>query len=212
MLLGLLTIVYVVGVSFERPTARTFNGVLAAITLLLALTTARARRGVIVLAAVAALAATVLQIVESAVGGETLGGVASLLIAALLFTLPLVIMAHVFRSRVITTETVLGLLCVYVVLGLFFGYLYEAIEAFVSEPFFAQGGDPLTGDFLYFSFVTQTTLGYGDLTPAVDLGRSLAVLQALLGQVFLVTMVARFVGLVGRAREPAAPATDGSDG
>lgn len=209
LLLVLLGVIYVMGVSFEGPTARTINGVLAAITLLLALTTSRSRRRVILIAAFAVTCATALQIVESRVGGDVLGGIASLVVVALLMVVPMVIMSHVFRSRAITTETVLGLLCVYVVFGLSFAYLYQALDAFYTAPFFAQGGDPVTGDFQYFSFVTQTTLGYGDLTPAIDFGRSMAVLQALLGQLFLVTMVARFVGLVGRDRGPAPSLSDG---
>jgi len=213
VLLLLLTVIYVVGVSFVGPTARTTNGVLAAAALLLALTTSHSRRGVMLVAAVAIFGATVLQFVESAVGGVVLGGVASLLVVVLLSVVPVVIMGHVFRSRVITTETVLGLLCVYVVVGIAFAYLYQALDAFYTAPFFAQGGDPVIADFQYFSFVTQTTLGYGDLTPAINFGRSLAVLQALLGQLFLVTMVARFVGLVGRERvRTASSAPDEGDG
>ncbi len=60
-------------------------------------------------------------------------------------------------------------------------------------------------DSLYFSFTTLTTLGYGDLTPAGDVGRMLAITEALIGQVYLVTIVALIVTNLGREQEsPAA--------
>lgn len=197
VLLLLLTGVYVIGVAVGSAPARTANGVLAAVTLVLALMVSQARRITIVIVLSASVAAFALQVVESAVGGQTLGGIAALVVAAQLALLPFVIMNRVIRHRVVTGDTIMGLLCVYVVIGLFFGYLYEGIDVFTNDRFFVQNGQHGTADFLYFSFVTQTTLGYGDLTPAVDIGRSAAVVQALLGQLFLVTVVARFVGRVG---------------
>ena len=64
---------------------------------------------------------------------------------------------------------------------------------------------PRSGDYSYFSFVTLTTLGYGDLVPRSDIARTLAVFEAILGQVFLVTAVARIVSLIGSERGPLAP-------
>ena len=69
-----------------------------------------------------------------------------------------------------------------------------------SEPFFVQTSHASTADYLYFSFVTITTVGYGDFTAAEGLGRALASLEALLGQVYLVTVVATIVGGINRAR------------
>ena len=72
-----------------------------------------------------------------------------------------------------------GVLCVYLLIGSAFAFTYGIISALEDGTFFAQqhGGD--ISDFLYFSFVTQTTTGYGDLTAADDLGRSLAITEAL---------------------------------
>ena len=67
-------------------------------------------------------------------------------------------------------------------------------------PFYAQTASERSVDHLYFSFVTLTTVGYGDLTPIADLGRMIAVSEALIGQLFLVTVVALVVGNIGRTR------------
>jgi hypothetical protein len=69
-----------------------------------------------------------------------------------------------------------------------------------SAGFFAQHGPVDAVSYLYFSFLTLTTVGYGDLTAGNDLGRMLAVLEALLGQLYLVTIVAVLVANIGRER------------
>ena len=93
-----------------------------------------------------------------------------------------------------------GVLCVYLLIGSAFAFAYGIISALDDGNFFAQQHGGTISDFLYFSFVTQTTTGYGDLTAADDLGRSLAITEALTGQIYLVTVVALIVGNLGRAR------------
>jgi len=96
-------------------------------------------------------------------------------------------------------STILGALCIYLLLGLFFAYLYSAVGA-VAGPFFAQQPEAAIVDYLYFSYTSLTTVGYGDLSAAEDLGRMLAVSEALTGQLYLVTVVALLVGNIGRDR------------
>jgi hypothetical protein len=125
-----------------------------------------------------------------------------LLPAALLVTATLpVTLSRVLHHERVTTETVLGALCAYVLLGLFFAFGYLAIDAVRDAPFFAQGGPHQESEYIYFSFVTLTTLGFGDLSPAVGLPQALTVLEALVGSVFLVTLVARLVTLWVRQDE-----------
>jgi hypothetical protein len=110
----------------------------------------------------------------------------------------------------VNAQSVLGAICVYLLLGMFFASLYGAVAVFGAGPFFAQGTDGTGSTRQYFSYVTLATLGYGDFTPAGTLGRSLAVWEALLGQLYLVTVVALLVGnLGGRRRAAAAPAAPG---
>jgi voltage-gated potassium channel len=151
------------------------------------------RRHWILVGACAGLAPLVLL-----VSGTSLVGLTYLLPVALLVTATLpVTLRRVLRQKQITYETVLGALCAYVVLGLLFAFAYLAVND-LSGPFFSQPEPHAQSEYLYFSFVTLTTLGFGDLSPHVGLPQALTVFEALFGQVFLVTMVARLVTLWGR--------------
>jgi hypothetical protein len=131
-----------------------------------------------------------------AINSERAVGVAYLLPVALLVTATLpVTVNRVIHHRRVTSETVLGALCAYVLVGLLFAFCFLAVNEFRSEPFFVQPGEHQQSEYLYFSFVALTTLGFGDLSPATGLPQALTALEALFGQVFLVTMVARLVTL-----------------
>jgi hypothetical protein len=123
-------------------------------------------------------------------------GLAYLLPAGLFVsvTLPITI-KRVLQHRRVTHETVLGALCAYVLLGLLFAFVFLAVDEFRQTAFFAQPGEHTQAEYLYFSFVALTTLGFGDLTPSTGLPQALTALEALLGSVFLVTLVARLVTL-----------------
>lgn len=114
-------------------------------------------------------------------------------------TLPVTI-SRVARHRRVTHETVLGALCAYVLLGLLFAFVFLAVEE-VRGTFFAQPGEHPQSEFLYFSFITLTTLGLSAATPSVGLPQALTALEALVGSVFLVTLVARLVTLWVRQDE-----------
>jgi hypothetical protein len=130
-------------------------------------------------------------------------GSAYLVPAALVgVTLPISLL-RTLQHRTVTYETILGALCAYVLTGLVFAFVYIAISRF-GEEFFAQAGPHPQSEYLYFSFVVLTTLGFGDLSPSRGLPQAMVAVEALLGQVFLVTMVARLVTLWVRQGEPAA--------
>jgi hypothetical protein len=103
---------------------------------------------------------------------------------------------------IVSGETLMGALCVYLLLGLLFAASYGLIEAVDGVPFFAQTRSSSWVDRLYFSFATLTTAGYGDLTARGDVGRVIAVAEAVLGQLYLVSVVAVVVGNLGRSRHP----------
>jgi voltage-gated potassium channel len=102
----------------------------------------------------------------------------------------------------VSTLTVLGAVCFYVLLGLCFTFAFECLGEFGSRPFFAAHEAGSRSDYTYFSFSTISTLGYGDLTAQGGIGRALAVTEGLLGQIYLVTTVAAFVGSLRRTRTP----------
>jgi Ion channel len=125
-----------------------------------------------------------------------------LLPVALLLTATLPItLSRILHHRRVTYETVLGALCAYVLIGLMFAFLYLAVSDLRDGPFFAQPGEQSQGEFLYFSFVALTTLGFGDLSPTAGLPQALTVVEAMLGSIFLVTLVARLVTLWVRQDE-----------
>ncbi len=113
------------------------------------------------------------------------------------------------RHRV-TVRTIIGVLSVYLLIGLIFTFIDAIIASEASEPFFQHGHQGSPADFLYFSYATLTTVGYGDLVASIELGRSVAIIEALIGQIYLVSVVALIVGNLGRlpsgaAHAPGAP-------
>jgi ion channel len=148
-------------------------------------------RHCVLVAACVALAPIVLIVNTASLVGLTYLLPVVLLVTA---TLPVTI-SRVLHHRRVTYETVLGALCAYVLIGLLFAFVYLAVDDFRDTPFFAQAGPHSQGEFLYFSFVSLTTLGFGDLSPSVGLPQALTVMEALIGSVFLVTLVARLVTL-----------------
>jgi len=136
-----------------------------------------------------------------------------------LLSLPLVaagLARQVIEKRKITIQTMIGVLVAYLLLMSAFAYGYSVIGELASQPFFAQGAEWNTlGDYIYFSVITITTVGFGDLSPAGDLGRSLTAAEALIGQIYVVTIVAAIVANVGRGRSDSgdrAERTGGSEG
>lgn len=116
----------------------------------------------------------------------------------LAITIAVVIAIGAIAQQEVNTRSVAGAICVYVLFGIVFMFVYGILAAVDHAAFFAQGTDGTRALRLYFSFVTLATLGYGDYTPAGNLGHALAVLEALTGQLYLVTVVAVVVTRLGR--------------
>jgi hypothetical protein len=153
-------------------------------------------------------AALALSIVHAA-GGD-IGDGAARAANALLLTLgpPAVAIGVVRNLRAageVRLDAVLGVLSLYMLIGMAFGFVYGAIDRFGGDPFFA-GGEPATvAHCLYFSFTTLATVGYGDLVARSDLGHTLAVSEALIGQIYLVTVVSLIVSNLRPARRTSEP-------
>ena len=113
--------------------------------------------------------------------------------ALLVALAPPSIVAGVVRSlrahHEVTVQVLFGVLCLYLLAGMFFAFVYAAIDQMSGNPFFTNGLDATPARSIYFSFTTLTTVGYGDLTAASNVGHTLAVTEALLGQIYLVTVV-----------------------
>jgi Ion channel len=143
--------------------------------------------------ALVVLAVSVLRAVAGGVGE----GAALAMTAALVALGPPAIAVGVMRdlrvSRHVRMQTVLGVLSFYMLLGMLFAFTYGAIDRLGVDPFFAGGQEATASHCLYFSFTTLTTVGYGDFTARSDLGHTLAIFEALLGQIYLVTIVSLIV-------------------
>jgi hypothetical protein len=127
--------------------------------------------------------------------GTTLLGLVFFAGSVLYVVAPVSILGDLGRRRHVDRELMLGALATYLMLGMAFAFSYRCIAAFQPSPFYGAQGDGTLADSLFYRFVTLTTTGYGDLVPAGNPGRTLAVLEALLGQLFLVTAVAKVVNV-----------------
>jgi hypothetical protein len=177
--------------------------ILLGTTLLLAFLAADAKP--IVLRPILAVAVLlVLASIVEAANGNVDGGATRVANALLVGLAPPAIVVGVLRSlrarQAVTLEAVFGVLCVYILLGMFYAYVYGSIEHLGGNPFFAGGQPATVAHCLYFSFTSLTTVGYGDLTARSNLGHTLAVSEALLGQIYLVTVVSLIVANLGRSR------------
>ena len=104
------------------------------------------------------------------------------------------VLLRLFRHTFVNTSTVMGAVLAYALFAFASAGVYQAMQTIYSEPFFDQGVQP-DSDFVYFSFIVLTTVGFGDLTPAGDLAKRLVAVEALIGQIFLVVLVSRLVSL-----------------
>jgi hypothetical protein len=146
-----------------------------------------------VLIAMVAVAGSAAALGASLAGGETGLGIAELWKAVLLLTTAVLVVRRVLAMSAVNIQSIYGALSAYLIIGLMFAASYAAIQHLGNAPFFANGQPNNTQTFQYFSFTTLTTLGYGDFTAAENGGRAVAVMEALTGQVFLATLVARLV-------------------
>ena len=175
-------------------------------TLLLALRLAETRATLMRAAVVLVAAMVLLSVIAAATGAvdETSTRLANGLLVALA---PPAIIVGVLRNmratHTVTFQAVFGVLCVYLLLGMLFAFIYGAIDKIGETSFFAQDVPATVSQCLYYSFTTLTTVGYGDLTASTSLGHTLSVFEALLGQIYLVTIVSLFVANLGRRRTSA---------
>jgi len=125
--------------------------------------------------------------------GTTGEGIANLWTGVVLLFAVVVIVGRVLSFSSVTIQSIYGALSAYLIIGLMFAAFYAAIWRLGGQTFFANGQPASTQTFQYFSFTTLTTLGYGDFTALHNGARAVAILEALTGQIFLATLVARLV-------------------
>jgi hypothetical protein len=184
----------------ERGAVRTLELFATGATLLVAVLTSRTpaatRRTAGLAVAIAVLGAGIAAAVGSPRASLTYA--ASALLLALTAGVILAGLVRLVIERGVVLQAVFGALAVYVLVGLTFGFVIGAIASGSSTDYFASGTDATQSTRVYFSFTTLTTTGYGDYTPATRGGHALAVLEMLLGQLYLVTVISILVGNLRR--------------
>jgi hypothetical protein len=187
--------------------------VLLAATTWLALRASQVERRLLRWAVALIPLATLAAIVASVLGSdETAKIVTASLTALLVLVAPAAIIKRVATHPVINLNTFYGAVCVYLLIAMFFASCFAVIGAVSGQGFFAQVQPPAKAgsiDYLYFSLTTITTVGYGDFTARGDVGRMTAMLEAILGQLYLITVVALVVQNLGQARRSKQTEDDG---
>jgi len=190
----LVVVTYVVSVSVDEARAASIVLIVQLITVWLTLRTSQARRVTRLIADIVLCLAAVVTVASFFVHqrGNALGGIFA--VSCLLYLIaPFSILRHLLLRRDMDVEALLGAVAAYLLLGMFFAFAYQAAGELGSVPFFGSAGHGSLSEDLFFSFVTMTTVGYGNLVPAANPGQTLAVLEAVTGQLFLIVAVGKII-------------------
>jgi hypothetical protein len=205
LLLVLIATYLLSAFSGTRPTIQIQIGLFAVLLLLALRTSPLPGRWSMLIGAVA-VAGSAAALAASLTGTKTGAGAAELWKGVMLLLTAVLVVRRVLARPTVDIQSIYGALSAYLITGLMFAAFYAAIDHLTHSPFFADNQPATTQTFQYFSFTTLTTLGYGDFTAAENGGRALAVIEALAGQVFLATLVARLVSAYRvTARQAGAP-------
>lgn len=160
------------------------------------------RRALRLVAAVMAVLALVLRWGSTATSSAYVAAGRELASLAALALFAVVVAGRVYRPGAVTLHRILGAVAVYLLLGLTWASAYELVHILRPDAFTgAVGNAPTSHTWIYFSFVTLTTTGYGDVAPVHPVARWLAVLEAMAGQLYLAITVARLVALYVGTRD-----------
>jgi hypothetical protein len=209
VLVLLIVSYFVMAIAGDHHYGRMLGLVVLATTTWLALRASQVERRVLRYAMALIPVATVAALALNLVGSENLArSVAATLTALLVVVAPVAIVKRLATHPIINVNTFYGAICVYLLIAMFFASLFSLTGVLTGDPFFAQIKPPhkvSSIDYLYFSLSTITTVGYGDLTALGSVGRMLAVLEAILGQLYLITVVSLVVQNLGKARRKKQP-------
>jgi hypothetical protein len=194
VLLGVITSYILASVIDNRSWGAVVLAIATSATSIVGLVSSHVRETTVRRGLVVAGIALLLTVAGAVFGGRAWVSLASLLEICLLAFAMGVVLLRVAVSENVTSRTILGAVSVYASIGILFTWVYGAVDRLEGGGFFEQGAATGT-DFVFFSYTTLTTTGYGNLVPASNVGHMLAGLEMMSGQVFLVTLVAGIVAL-----------------
>jgi hypothetical protein len=196
LLASIVASVALQGIGGSGAAAQVLVSALAGASLFLAFRAAGFGRRLLVAAAVFGLIVLGLSIARASAGGIG-DGVTRATNAGLVALGPPAVAVGVLKDLRSTAQvelaSVMGVLSFYLLVGMTFSFVYGAIDHLGGHPFFADGQTATVSHCLYFSFMTLTTVGFGDLAARSDLSHTLCVFEALIGQIYLVTVVSVLV-------------------
>jgi Ion channel len=198
LLLALAVTFFFEGVAEPGEAQQAIAIVLVGATLMVALYAAEVPKRRLRIAGAVILTSVVGVVIASVAGnGATVAGITALASGLLVALAPPAVVVGLLRNvratGAITFTVLAGVLSLYLLVGLFFAFTYIAVQNLGGAPFFSNGDAATSTRSIYFSFVTMTTVGYGDFTARSNLGHTMSVTEALLGQIYLVTVVAAIV-------------------
>jgi voltage-gated potassium channel len=201
VLIAILVTLIAMGVASERPLGQFLIPLMfLGIFFLTLLTSGVPRRTIIVLTGIIPIVLAVGTLAARSTVGSVVASLSPLVSTALVIACVVFIFRRLATHEIITRETVFGALCVYLFAALLFALVYAIIAGLSGQAFFVQTDSPSAIDYIYFSFIAMTTVGFGDFTPALNVGKMAVIVEAISGQLYLVVVVALFVSRIGRRR------------
>jgi len=190
----LIVATYAVSVSLSRSWAGSIVVAVQIATVWVVLRVSQARRGYRRLASVLLVVSATVALVNLFTGDSRASlGVITATSALLYLVAPFAILRHLLLRDVIDRETMVGAIDAYLLIGMFFALVYRFLGVAGGSAFFGAGGDGTIAQDFFFSFTTLTTTGYGNLVPAANPGQTLAVIEMLVGQLFLILTIGKVV-------------------
>ena len=201
VLIAILLTLIVMGIESQRPLGQILIPLLfLAIFFLTLLTSGVPRRTIILLTGIIPIVLAMGTVAATSKVGSVIQSLSPLVSTALVIACVVFIFRRLSTHEIITRQTVFGALCVYLFAALLFALVYAIIAQLSGQAFFVQTASPSAIDYIYFSFVAMTTVGFGDFTPALDVAKMAVIVEAISGQLYLVVVVALFVSRIGRRR------------
>jgi len=197
--LGLLFLALLLGPFIDSLLIRLLTSLLLSLVMVVGVITMSPRPEARFLAGVVAFSAIVLRWLTHIVPTDAIQRWSSLASLGFMALLTMGTLHKVFKDdKPVTGHRILGAIAAYLLFGVTWSILYGLLDQLLPHAFSVSGGDSgseLQEKITYFSFVTLTTLGYGDITPTHDVSRMFAVMEALVGQLYPATLLARLVSL-----------------
>ena len=196
LLLSLIVLIYVYPAMSDYPFARSILGILFAITPLTGIYAVSDDRRTLIIATILGTPAMLSVIWHFFVPYSVVNDELLLVLIVIYYAFTTgAIIRHLFRRKAVDTDTILSAVSAYLMIGLTFAVTYMLIEIRVPGAFIENTGNQIIewGDMFYYSFVTLTTLGYGDILPVSTNARSLSILESVSGVLYMSTLIARLV-------------------